>query len=47
VDDAANLRHNKWECKYHVVFMMIAIPPKYAIFQVVEYIKGRSVTRSL
>jgi putative transposase len=83
MDDAENLSHTKWECKYHVVFipkcrrqtlyrelrrylgevfrrlavqkesrieeghlmpdhvhMMIAIPPKYAVSQVVGYIKG-------
>jgi putative transposase len=85
MDDAENLSHTKWECKYHVVFipkyrrkalygalrrylgevfrrlaaqkesrieeghlmpdhvhMMIAIPPKYAVSQVVGYIKGKS-----
>ena len=85
MDDAANLSHAKWECKYHVVFipkcrrktlyeqlrrhlgevfrrlaeqkesrieeghlmpdhvhMMISIPPKYAVSQVIGYIKGKS-----
>ena len=85
MDDAGNLSHTKWECKYHVVFipkcrrktlygelrrylgevfrrlavqkesrieeghlmpdhvhMMIAIPPKYAVSQVVGYMKGKS-----
>ena len=85
MDEAGNLNHTKWECKYHVVFipklrrkvlygelrrylgevfralavqkesrieeghlmpdhvhMMIAIPPKYAVSQVVGYLKGKS-----
>ena len=85
MDNASNLSHSKWECKYHVVFipkcrrktlyqqlrrhlgevfrglasqkesrieeghlmpdhvhMMISIPPKYAVSQVVGYIKGKS-----
>ncbi len=85
MDDARNLNHTKWQCKYHVVFipkmrrkvlygelrrylgevfrslalqkeswieeghlmpdhvhMMISIPPKYAVSQVVGYIKGKS-----
>ena len=80
-----SLRHSRWECKYHVVFipkyrkkaifgqirrelgevfrrlaeqresliaeghlmpdhvhMMISIPPKYSVAQVVGYIKGKS-----
>ena len=84
MDEAGNLNHTKWECKYHVVFipkllrkvlygelrrylgevfrglavqkesrieeghlmpdhvhMMIAIPPKHAVSQVVGYIKGK------
>src|ERR1035437_9154669 len=85
MDEAESLKHTKWECKYHVVFipkcrrktlyqelrqylgevfrrlaeqkesqieeghlrpdhvhMMIAIPPKYAVSQVIGYIKGKS-----
>ena len=85
MDEAGNLNHTKWECKYHVVFIpkrrrkvlygelrrylgevfralakqkesrieeghlmpdhvhkMIAIPPKYAVSQVVGFIKGKS-----
>jgi putative transposase len=85
MDEAGNLNHTKWECKYHVVFipkcrrkvlygelrrylgevfralavqkesrteeghlmpdhvhMMIAIPPKYVVSQVVGFIKGKS-----
>ena len=85
MDEAGNLNHTRWECKYHVVFipkgrrkalygelrrylgevfrglalqkesrieeghlmpdhvhMMIAIPPKYAVSQVVGFIKGKS-----
>ena len=85
MDETGSLRHTKWECKYHVVFipkcrrrtlyeqlrehlgevlrrlaaqkesrieeghlmsdhvpMMIAIPPKYAVSQVIGYIKGKS-----
>ena len=85
MDDMESLRHTKWECNYHVVFipkcrrrtlyaqlrkdlgevfrqlalqkqsqvqeghllsnhvhMLICIPPKYAVAQVVGYIKGKS-----
>jgi putative transposase len=85
MDEAENLSHTKWRCKYHVVFipkcrrktlykelrrylgevfrglaaqkesrieeghlmpdhvhMMISIPPKHALSQVVGYIKGKS-----
>ena len=85
MDKTESLRHSKWECKYHVVFirkcrrrtlyeqlrrdlgevfrtlaehkesriaeghlmldhvpMLIAIPPKYAVSQVIGYIKGKS-----
>jgi putative transposase len=85
MDEAENLSHTKWQCKYHVVFipkcrrktlykelrrylgevfrglaaqkesrieeghlmpdhvhMMISIPPKHAVSQVVGYIKGKS-----
>ena len=85
MDDCESLRHTKWECKYHVVFipkgrrkklykqlrqhlgevfrrlaqqkesqileghlivdhvyMLISIPPKYAVAQVIGYIKGKS-----
>jgi putative transposase len=85
MDEAENLSHTKWQCKYHVVFipkcrrktlykelrrylgevfrglaaqkesrieeghlmpdhvhMMISIPPKHALSQVVGYIKGKS-----
>ena len=85
MDDYESLRHTKWECKYHVVFipkcrrrklygqlrqhlgevfrqlaqrkqsriieghlvanhvhMLISIPPKYAVAQVIGYIKGKS-----
>jgi len=85
MDVYESLSHTKWECKYHVVFilkcrkkllygqlrqhlgevfrklaeqkecrieeghlmpdhvhMLIAIPPKYAVSQVVGYIKGKS-----
>lgn len=85
MDDYESLKHTKWECKYHVVFipkcrrktlyaqlrqhlgevfrrlaqqkesqileghlivdhvhMLISIPPKYAVSQVVGYIKGKS-----
>ena len=85
MDEAENLRHTKWQCKYQVVFipkrrrkslhrqlrqylgevfrglaaqkerrieeghlmpdhvhMMISIPPKYAVSQVVGYIKVKS-----
>ncbi len=85
MNDAETLRHTKWECKYHLVFipkcrretlygqlrqelgsvfrrlaqeresaveeghlhpdhvhMLISIPPKYSVAQVVGYIKGKS-----
>jgi putative transposase len=85
MDEVESLRHTKWECKYHVVFipkyrrrvlygelrrhlgevfkqlarqkeskieeghllpdhvhMMISVPPKYAVSQVVGFIKGKS-----
>src|ERR1035441_1661696 len=85
MDEYESLRHSKWECKYHVVFipkgrrkalygdlrkylgevlrklaeqkesrieeghllpdhvhMMISIPPKYAVAQVIGFIKGKS-----
>ena len=85
MDEYESLRHTKWECKYHVVFipkcrrkvlyeqlrqhlgevlrklagqqesrieeghlmldhvhMLISIPPKYSVSQVVGYIKGKS-----
>jgi putative transposase len=85
MDEMESLSHTKWECKYHVVFilkcrrktlygelrqhlgevfrklavqkesrieeghllldhvhMMIAIPPKYAVSQVIGFIKGKS-----
>ena len=85
MDKYESLSHTKWECKYHVVFilkcrrrtlyeqlrqhlegvfhelarqkesrveeghlmpdhvhMMLAIPPKYAVSQVVGYMKGKS-----
>ncbi len=85
MDDVETLRHTKWECKYHLVFipkcrretlygqlrrelgsvfrrlagerestveeghlhsdhvhMLISIPPKYSVAQVVGYIKGKS-----
>jgi putative transposase len=85
MDDYESLKHTKWECKYHVVFipkcrrkklyqqlrqhlgevfrqlarhresqileghliadhvhMLISIPPKYAVAQVIGYIKGKS-----
>ena len=85
MDDYESLKHTKWECKYHVVFipkcrrrklyqqlrqdlgevfrqlaerkesqileghlivdhvhMLISIPPKYAVAQVIGYLKGKS-----
>ncbi|MCU0917350.1 MAG: IS200/IS605 family transposase [Planctomycetes bacterium] len=85
MDDYESLKHTRWECKYHVVFipkcrrkklyqqlrqhlgevfrqlaqqkesqileghlvvdhvhMLIAIPPKYAVAQVIGFIKGKS-----
>ncbi len=45
-----SLSHTRWDCKYHVVFipkrrnvhMCISIPPKYAVSNVVGYLKGKS-----
>ena len=85
MDNVASLKHSRWECKYHVVWipkcrrktlygqvrkylgqvfkdlarsrecelledhmmpdhvhMLISIPPKYAVAQVIGYIKGKS-----
>ena len=85
MDDYESLKHTRWECKYHVVFipkcrrkklyeqlrrhlgevfrqlaqqresqileghmvvdhvhMLISIPPRYAVAQVIGYIKGKS-----
>jgi putative transposase len=45
------LKHTPWECKYHVVFipkcrrktrMLLSVPPKYAVSQVMGFIKGKS-----
>ena len=47
MDELQSLNHTKWECKIdegHLmidhVHMLISIPPKYAVSQVVGYIKG-------
>ena len=85
MDDYESVKHTRWECKYHVVFipkcrrktlyqqlrqqlgtvfralaqqkesqileghlvvdhvhMLISIPPKYAVAQVIGYLKGKS-----
>ena len=85
MDDYESLKHTRWECKYHVVFipkcrrqklyeqlrqhlgavfrqlaqqkesqileghlvvdhvhMLLSVPPKYAVAQVIGYIKGKS-----
>ncbi len=85
MNDVSSLKHSRWECKYHVVWipkyrrktlydqlrkhlgevfrnlarnrecevleghmmpdhvhMLISIPPKYSVAQVVRYIKGKS-----
>jgi putative transposase len=54
MDKIESLNHTKWDCKYHVVFipkkrrkvlygeLLIAIPPKHPVSQVVGYIKGKS-----
>ncbi len=85
MDDCESLKHTRWECKYHIVFipkcrrkklyqqlrqhlgevfrrlaqqkecqileghlvvdhvhMLISIPPKYAVAQVIGFIKGKS-----
>ena len=85
MDDYESLKHTKWECKYHIVFipkcrrktlyqqlrqdlgdvfrrlaeqreskileghlvvdhvhMLISIPPKYPVAQVIAYLKGKS-----
>ena len=38
MDEFGSLSHTAWTCKYHVVF----IPPKYAVSQVIGFIKGKS-----
>jgi putative transposase len=85
MDDCESLKHTRWECKYHIVFipkyrrkklyqqlrehlgevfrrlaqqkechvleghlvvdhvhMLISIPPKYAVAQVIGFLKGKS-----
>ena len=36
-----HLNHATWECKYHV-HMLISIPPKYSVAEVIGYLKGKS-----
>ena len=85
MNDAESLKHTKWECKYHIIFipkcrrkvlygtlrrhlgnvlkelvqrkecrveeghlmsdhihMLLSIPPKYSVAQIVGYVKGKS-----
>ena len=37
--DVNSLAHTKWECKYH---MLVSIPPKYSVSQIMGYLKGKS-----
>ena len=37
--DVSSLAHTKWECKYH---MLVSIPPKYSVSQIMGYLKGKS-----
>lgn len=37
--DASSLAHAKWECKYH---MLVRIPPRYSVLQIMGYLKGKS-----
>ena len=39
--DHNHLNHATWECKYHV-HMLISIPPKYSVAEVIGYLKGKS-----
>jgi putative transposase len=47
--DEQSLSHTKWECKVveehpmpDHVHILISIPPKHSVAQVVSYIKGKS-----
>ena len=52
--DRNHLNHATWECKHHVLFtpkyrkkllfghMLISIPPKYSVAEVIGYLKGKS-----
>jgi|GEM_PF-4479688 len=42
MDDKESLSHSKIKCKYHHVHMLISIPPKYSVSQMIGYIKGKS-----
>ena len=40
-NDNNSLAHTKWNCKYHI-HMLVRIPPKYSVSQIVGYLKGTS-----
>lgn len=40
-NDNNSLAHTKWNCKYHI-HMLVRIPPKYSVSQIVGYLKGKS-----
>lgn len=40
-NDNNSLAHTKWNCKYHIP-MLVRIPPKYSVSQIVGYLKGKS-----
>ena len=39
--DVSSLAHTMWECKNHI-HMLVRIPPKYSVSQVMGYLKGKS-----
>jgi putative transposase len=45
MNNYSKLNHTTWDCKYHLsgdhVLLLISIFPKYAVFQVVGYLKWK------
>lgn len=37
--DISSLQHTTWKCQYH---MLVSIPPKYSVSQIMGYLKGKS-----
>ncbi len=52
--DINSLDHTSWRCQYHIVFapkyhrqaiykeILVSIPPKYSVSQIMGYLKGKS-----
>ena len=38
---AQSLAHSKWMCKYRID-LLLSIPPKYSVSQIMGYLKGKS-----